>query len=261
MFYFAPTCILYIFTVFPLTTSRQEQHAELPQYLSCSSMCRAKLIGYTGCPDPSLSGVISLYFVAVVLWPSSFCPSVALTCSTLPPICSKLTTASITLVTIFGIVEVPTVLHCREGPAGLVWASLWYVMNLPHGWDNWIALLPTHSVCWRARRDLWGIYVSVFSPCHNVPTKQCNYLLIFSSGIKASFLLPCLSCAPLGRFVSRPSIPSSFIHLSSLPLDFSCSTFYTFLLQLGIDYLSEVRAEVLLTWWRVAILASESNRF
>lgn len=103
------------------------------QYLSCSSMCRAKLIGYTGCPDPSLSGVISLYFVAVVLWPSSFSPSVALTRGTLPPICSKLTTASITLVTIFGIVEVPAVLHCRECPPGLVWASLWYVMNLPHG--------------------------------------------------------------------------------------------------------------------------------
>lgn len=41
---------------------------------------QAKLIGYTGCPPrPTLSGVISLYFMAVDLRPSSLSPSVALT--------------------------------------------------------------------------------------------------------------------------------------------------------------------------------------
>lgn len=80
---------------------------------------QAKLISYAGYPPhPTLSGVISLYFMAIDLRPSSLSPSVALTHSTLPPICSKLTTASIIPVTIFGIVEVPAVLPRRECPPG-----------------------------------------------------------------------------------------------------------------------------------------------
>lgn len=95
---------------------------------------RAKLISYSGYPPrPTLSGVISLYFMVVGLRPSSLSPSVALTHSTLPPICSKLTT-SIIPVTIFGIVEVFAVLPCRECPPGWAWASLWYVRNLFAAW-------------------------------------------------------------------------------------------------------------------------------
>lgn len=227
----------------------------------CVVLHRSKLISCTGCPPRStLSGVISLYFMAVDLRPSSFSPSVALTHSTLPPICSKLTIASIILVTIFGIVEVPAALpagNAHRGECGRLCGMLW--ICVPHGWDNWIAPGPTLSVCWRARRDLRGIYVSVFSPSHDVPIKPGNYLLIFSSCIKASFLRPCFVLRTTGPFRLAPAQPSTFNHLRTFvpschlqqrspigcPLFhfLRVTTEFHLLFKMGIGYLSEVTGE------------------
>lgn len=134
---FAPSYICFIFIVFAGIITEWKGLRNPPTVVPvCVALHRsqAKLISYTGCPPrPTLSGVISLYFMVVDLRPSSLSPSVALTHSTLPPICSKLTT-SIIPVTIFGIVEVLAVLPCRECPPGWAWASLWYVRNLFAAW-------------------------------------------------------------------------------------------------------------------------------